>query len=151
MGEETRHIPADQDVFTLKEVAKLLQVSTWTLHQWRKHGAFQAYKPGKRDWRIRREEVLRLLGTSEAQESQRPSVSRLDPYLTETRLRLVESLRMVEFLKARLLQMAMDGHGNEDIQEVMEGFTTRELREYSEVLERLFRLTTAVLSLRHDG
>lgn len=58
---------------------------------------------------------------------------------------------MVEFLKARLLQMAMDGHGNEDIQEVMEGFTTRELREYSEVLERLFRLTTAVLSLRHDG
>jgi excisionase family DNA binding protein len=56
-----------KEVYMLEEVAELLGVNVNTLYRWRREGRFSAYKPadGQR-YRVRREEVARLLGQTDA-------------------------------------------------------------------------------------
>jgi putative resolvase len=51
----------DQEIYRVSEVAKLLDVTPWTVRQWIEHGKVKAHKVG-REWRVRYEEVARLLG-----------------------------------------------------------------------------------------
>jgi excisionase family DNA binding protein len=52
-----------KEVYMLEEVAELLGVNVTTLYRWRKDGKLVAYKPADgQQYRVRREEVARLLG-----------------------------------------------------------------------------------------
>lgn len=51
---------SEPEAYTLKQAADLLQVTTRTVRNWIKQGKIQAFKLGS-TWRIRREEVDRLL------------------------------------------------------------------------------------------
>jgi putative resolvase len=57
-------LPEGQTLFTLAEVARHLKVTTWTLRRWIRRGELHAHKVGKQ-WRVRREEVERLLSGSQ--------------------------------------------------------------------------------------
>jgi excisionase family DNA binding protein len=49
------------DLLTIAEAARLLKVSTATLHRWLKQGRLQAYHVGPRAVRVRRADLARLL------------------------------------------------------------------------------------------
>jgi excisionase family DNA binding protein len=52
-----------KEVYTFEEVAELLGITVNTLYRWRKEGRFSAYKLADgQQYRVRREEVARLLG-----------------------------------------------------------------------------------------
>jgi excisionase family DNA binding protein len=56
-----------KQVYMLEEVAELLGINVNTLYRWRKEGRIAAYKPGNgQQYRVRREEVARLLGRDPA-------------------------------------------------------------------------------------
>ena len=57
---ETHHGDSELEAYTLKQAAAALQVTTRTIRNWIKDGKIQAFKLGIA-WRIRREEVARLL------------------------------------------------------------------------------------------
>ena len=61
---ENSHREAAQEVYTLQETAAILKVTTRTVRNWIKKGLIRASKLG-RIWRIRREEIDRLLRRSE--------------------------------------------------------------------------------------
>ena len=60
--------PIEPEAYTLVQAAARLQVSTRTLRNWIKEGRLQAFKLGLRQWRIRREEVARMLNRPQTDE-----------------------------------------------------------------------------------
>lgn len=51
----------EKQVYTIQEVARLLQFSEQTIRDWVRSGRIKAARPGLRAWRIPRSEVERLL------------------------------------------------------------------------------------------
>jgi excisionase family DNA binding protein len=80
------------DLLTIAEAAKLLKVSTATLHRWLKQGRLQAYHVGPRAVRIHRADLARLLVPTTLPEKswrdeghfQHTDTDRLVPPLTDT-------------------------------------------------------------------
>lgn len=52
----------DIEVYTLKEIEDLLQVTRRTLYNWIKDGKLKAFRIGK-EWRVRKEELDRFTQT----------------------------------------------------------------------------------------
>jgi len=77
------------DLLTIAEAAKLLKVSTATLHRWLKQGRLRAYRVGPRAVRVHRTDLAKLLvATSPPRKpghSEEPSqpTDRVVPPLTE--------------------------------------------------------------------
>jgi excisionase family DNA binding protein len=61
---ETPHWGPEPEAFTLQDAATVLGVSTRTIRNWIQQKKIQAFKLGGR-WRIRREEVGRVLNRPE--------------------------------------------------------------------------------------
>jgi excisionase family DNA binding protein len=59
---------SDFDLLTIVEAAKLLKVSTVTLHRWIKQGRLRAYHVGPRKVRIKRSDLTKLLTLSTREE-----------------------------------------------------------------------------------
>jgi excisionase family DNA binding protein len=59
---------SDFDLLTIAEAAKLLKVSTVTLHRWIKQGRLPAYHVGPRKVRIKRSDLSKLLTLSTREE-----------------------------------------------------------------------------------
>lgn len=57
--------PPTEELLTIKETAQLLNISTATLHAWRKRGYIQAYHVGHtRTVRFKRTEVIAALNNA---------------------------------------------------------------------------------------
>lgn len=54
-------IETETDLLTISEAAKLLKISTVTIHRWLKQGRLPAYQVGPRYIRIRRQDLAKVL------------------------------------------------------------------------------------------
>src|SRR6187399_44234 len=61
--------PAQKNVYTIAEVAELMQFSDQTIREWIRSGRLHAARPGIRAWRIPRSEVERLMRQFEVGEN----------------------------------------------------------------------------------
>ena len=61
-------VTRDTELLTIAEAARLLKVSTVTLHRWLKQGRLAAYRVGPRAVRISRSELARILTPRSGQE-----------------------------------------------------------------------------------
>ena len=68
--------PPTKQVYTIAEVAELMQFSDQTIRAWIRSGHIQAARPGVRAWRIPAAEVARLMRQFETDES--PAVYNTD-------------------------------------------------------------------------
>jgi excisionase family DNA binding protein len=134
MAEETRHIPPDQDLFTIKEVAVHMQVSSWTVYQWRNKGMFKAYKPGGGRWRVRREELLRLLGERSSLVEQAPSTE--DTQLAQAWIQVVGREAAVKDIISHIIELAADDADDDDIRSLTESLSIEDKSRYRRALQR---------------
>ncbi|MDP2935922.1 MAG: helix-turn-helix domain-containing protein [Dehalococcoidia bacterium] len=93
-------IETETDLLTISEAAKLLKISTVTLHRWLKQGRLPAYHLGPRCIRILRSDMAALLTPTRKEEEE--SMQEEMPIQTELTIRPLgdeQANRIKEFLE----------------------------------------------------
>jgi excisionase family DNA binding protein len=119
-GARTMASDTDSELLTISEAAKLLRISTITLHRWLKQGRLPAYRIGPKAMRIRRADLERVLVPVQRSEPETVSAppseappERFGPVTSAQRLKRRAALAASE----RLLQQMRERRGGEFYEE----------------------------------